>query len=274
MWENAASVPETANAPLKPLPSGENAAPHQEKRDENLVLWAQILLSVLLLAGIYAAKTARLPLYATLRTTYAALMQAPGPQPFAGERGFIKFTQESFASLRQATAEVFAELRSAAPDPGARAVRGRQATPAGVTLQSYQPAYRLAFPLRGVGCVSNSCYGWRTDPLTGQAHVFHTGDDLDAAQGTAVLAAAAGVVRFAGSHPSYGNYVRVLHVGGDETIYAHMQYLFVRGGQNVSAGQSLGTVGQTGDATGPHLHFELLHEGVRYDPAQALQSAG
>ena len=94
-----------------------------------------------------------------------------------------------------------------------------------------------------------------------------------AAQGTPVLAAADGVVRMAGSHKSYGNYLRILHADGDETLYAHMQYLFVKAGECVTAGQILGTVGETGNATGPHLHFEILHRGLRYDPAEALQNA-
>ena len=76
-----------------------------------------------------------------------------------------------------------------------------------------------------------------------------------------------------GVHSSYGNYLRILHADGDETLYAHMQYLFVRTGQAVTAGQVLGTVGETGNATGPHLHFEILHKGLRYDPSEALQSA-
>ena len=52
-----------------------------------------------------------------------------------------------------------------------------------------------------------------------------------------------------------------------------MQYLFVKAGSASLRGQSLGTVGETGNATGPHLHFEILHRGLRYDPAEALQNA-
>ena len=88
-----------------------------------------------------------------------------------------------------------------------------------------------------------------------------------------MLAAADGVVRCAGKSASYGNWLRILHPGGDETLYAHLQYLFVHAGQRVAAGQQLGTVGQTGHVTGAHLHFELLHEGVRHDPTAALRAA-
>ena len=77
-------------------------------------------------------------------------------------------------------------------------------------------------------------------------------------------------MRTAALGSSYGNYVRILHEAGDETLYAHMQYVFVRPGQKVRQGQQIGTVGQTGNVTGPHLHFELLHAGIRYDPTQAL----
>ena len=69
---------------------------------------------------------------------------------------------------------------------------------------------------------------------------------------------------------AYGNYVRLTHGDGQETLYAHMQYLYVRAGEVVQAGQSLGTVGQTGRATGAHLHFEFLTGGIRYDPSAAL----
>ena len=109
--------------------------------------------------------------------------------------------------------------------------------------------------------------------MGGSGSDFHLGNDLAAAEGAPISAAAEGVVRYAGVHSSYGNYVRILHADGDETLYAHMQYVFVRSGQPVSAGEMLGTVGETGNATGPHLHFEILHEGLRYDPSEVLQAA-
>ena len=60
------------------------------------------------------------------------------------------------------------------------------------------------------------------------------------------------------------------HSGGQETLYAHLQYLFVRAGEVVQAGQPLGTAGETGRSTGAHLHFELLEQGVRYDAGALL----
>lgn len=145
--------------------------------------------------------------------------------------------------------------------------------PSNARAESYLPDFSLTFPLGGQACTKTSGYGWRTDPMGGSGSDFHLGNDLAAAQGTQIVAAADGVVRYAGTHSSYGNYVRILHADGDETLYAHMQYLFVHTGQPVTAGQCLGTVGETGNATGPHLHFELLHKGIRYDPSEALQSA-
>ena len=72
---------------------------------------------------------------------------------------------------------------------------------------------------------------------------------------------------------SYGNHLRILHPDGCETRYAHLQYLYVRPGEVVQAGQTLGTVGQTGRATGAHLHLELWQQGTACDPAALLENA-
>ena len=115
----------------------------------------------------------------------------------------------------------------------------------------------------------SDAYGWRTDPITGE-ETFHRGTDLACSEGTLVLAAMDGVVTAARRSTTYGNYLCLSHSGGQETLYAHLQYLFVRAGEVVQAGQPLGTAGETGRSTGAHLHFELLEQGVRYDAGALL----
>ena len=70
--------------------------------------------------------------------------------------------------------------------------------------------------------------------------------------------------------PRAGVCLQLLHPDGTETLYAHLQYLYVRPGETVQAGQILGTAGQTGRATGAHLHFELRRQGTACDPSALL----
>ena len=86
------------------------------------------------------------------------------------------------------------------------------------------------------------------------------------------VAAAAGTVVIAGVHSSYGYYVKIDHGNGLQTLYAHCMAgsLLVYPGQKVVAGQAIARVGQTGYATGPHLHFEVIVNGVRVDPKPYL----
>lgn len=127
----------------------------------------------------------------------------------------------------------------------------------------------FGFPLAGTAYRVSDRYGQRADPFTGKT-AFHEGIDLACAQGTAVLAAEDGVIVDAKNSTSYGNYLRICHANDRVTVYAHLQYLYVRAGEVVCKGQVLGTVGQTGRATGAHLHFELYRQGERCDPALAL----
>ena len=128
---------------------------------------------------------------------------------------------------------------------------------------------KARFPLGTTAWRVSDAYGWRTDPITGE-EAFHRGTDLACSEGTLVLAAMDGVVTAARRSATYGNYLCLSHSGGQETLYAHLQYLFVRAGEVVQAGQPLGTAGETGRSTGAHLHFELLEQGVRYDAGALL----
>lgn len=128
---------------------------------------------------------------------------------------------------------------------------------------------KLCFPLGTARYRISDPYGWRDDPFTGEP-AFHKGIDLACAEGTAVFAAGDGVVLQAKRSASYGSFLRILHPDGSETTYAHLQYCYVRAGEAVCAGQTLGTAGQSGRATGAHLHFELQRQGEACDPADAL----
>jgi murein DD-endopeptidase MepM/ murein hydrolase activator NlpD len=94
----------------------------------------------------------------------------------------------------------------------------------------------------------------------------HLGTDFAAPTGTAVRTVGDGVVEFAGVQNGFGNVVFVKHRNQHVTVYAHLSRIDVRQGQSVEQGQTLGAVGATGWATGPHLHFEFRVNGVHQDP--------
>jgi len=112
-----------------------------------------------------------------------------------------------------------------------------------------------------------SSYGLRTHPVFGVKKA-HTGTDYGAPAGTPVRTVADGVVTFSGWKGGYGNYVVVRHPDQAATAYAHLGRMTVRTGQRVQQGQNIGTVGSTGTATGPNLHFEYLVKGVRTNPSR------
>lgn len=125
------------------------------------------------------------------------------------------------------------------------------------------PAVPLPFAAR-----VTSHFGWRLDPF-GAGSRFHSGVDLAAPCGREVDAVAEGRVAFAGAAPGYGNTVVIEHAGGASTRYAHLAAIDVHAGEKVHEGEAIGTVGQTGRSTGPHLHFELRQDGRPVNPELA-----
>ena len=94
----------------------------------------------------------------------------------------------------------------------------------------------------------------------------HRGTDIPAPEGTPILAAHSGTVIISGWNNSYGNQVLLDNGAGLSTRYAHMTQTAVTAGEAVTAGQVIGYVGNTGDSTGNHLHFEVMQNGVRVNP--------
>jgi murein DD-endopeptidase MepM/ murein hydrolase activator NlpD len=117
-----------------------------------------------------------------------------------------------------------------------------------------------------------SLFGWRIDPFTGRS-ALHTGLDFQADPGTPILAAAGGVVVTQEFHPAYGNMVEIDHGSDLITRYAHASRVYVKTGDIIKRGQKIADVGTTGRSTGPHLHFEVLVQGVPQDPQKFLAAA-
>jgi murein DD-endopeptidase MepM/ murein hydrolase activator NlpD len=114
----------------------------------------------------------------------------------------------------------------------------------------------------------SSRFGWRSISVGGNR--FHGGIDIVADLGTPVVAARGGVVVRAGWGGVYGLYVALDHGGGWETRYAHLSRIDVVVGERLRQGAVVGLVGSTGASTGPHLHFEIRHEGRALDPLAYL----
>jgi murein DD-endopeptidase MepM/ murein hydrolase activator NlpD len=138
---------------------------------------------------------------------------------------------------------------------GPETLRALAEPPAGPTLQV---AWPLQIPVLG-------------DRFGPRGNKFHSGIDIVAPSGTPVYAARAGKVVYAGwADGGYGFLVVVGHAKGERTWYAHLSRIDVRRGVWVGAGVRVGLVGATGDATGPHLHFEVRVRGAAIDPLLAL----
>ena len=117
-----------------------------------------------------------------------------------------------------------------------------------------------------------SGFALRFHPLM-QSWRQHNGVDYSAPVGTPVRSVGDGVVEFAGRQNGYGNVIQVTHSSGRSTLYAHLSRIDVRKGQRIDQGQRVGTVGSTGWATGPHLHFEFRVAGQHQDPLRVAKAS-
>ena len=120
---------------------------------------------------------------------------------------------------------------------------------------------------QGFGCTS---FAFEPIDLACPGHHWHSGIDLAAARGTPVMATLPGIATVIVSATGYGLHVIIDHGGGLSSLYGHLDTVTIATGDYVSAGEVIGTVGSTGNATGPHLHFEIRRDGIAEDPRQDL----
>lgn len=147
------------------------------------------------------------------------------------------------------------------PTPTA-AVYTPDVQPANTELLQQVLGFAYASPVAGQ---LSSSFGLRTDPLEGGRR-FHYGLDIAAEEGAVVSSFADGTVTAVGESSELGRYVTVSHPNGYATLYAHCTRITASSGQQVSRGDPIAEVGETGRATGNHLHFELHHGSTYLNP--------
>lgn len=170
-----------------------------------------------------------------------------------------------------------AEPESPAPEPAdgspsasnlAYVLYSQENLPNSVSMEQTILGFHYCVPVKGV---LSSDFGYREHPIEGEER-FHYGVDLAADIGTEVDCFADGTVTAVGESSSYGRYCIVAHENGFSTLYAHCSRITASSGATVSRGQKIAEVGETGMATGPHLHFELQRDGVYLNPVYYVAS--
>lgn len=161
------------------------------------------------------------------------------------------------AEVSQAPGQGTAEVSSLA-----YVLYSEQNLPKNVSLEQEILGFDYRTPLSGP---LSSNFGYREHPVEGEER-FHYGVDLAADTGTEIDCFADGTVTVVGESSSYGKYCVVSHQGGYSTLYAHCSRVTASSGAAVKTGQKIAEVGETGVATGPHLHFELQRDGVYLNP--------
>jgi len=125
------------------------------------------------------------------------------------------------------------------------------------------PAIRPVAAKDMKGIVSG--FGVRYHPIL-RIRRMHSGLDFAAKPGSSIYATADGIVKVAAFHAGFGNMVQINHQNGYNTSYAHMKAYKVKAGQKIKRGDIIGYIGSTGLSTGPHLHYEVIKEGIKVDP--------
>lgn len=194
-----------------------------------------------------------------------ALAQLPTQESMLLQLGVSPQTEQP---VGEEQAEPEPQTDQAASAPEIPAYTG-PALPAGATMDYVDLGLTNSVtPVQGE---MTSPYGYRDHPVNGE-YLFHSGIDLAADIGTPVAAFADGTVDFIGESEAYGLYIQLDHGNGVKTFYCHCSALYAQKGEVVSAGQTIAAVGDTGNATGPHLHLEIKRDGVLLNPIYYIET--
>ena len=222
-----------------------------------------LVVALVLIAGI--VRYADTPLVTAARDKAAEVLAgAPGVDKVLAVFGGDSTASEVFGAQ---PADGGTDAGYAASSGGADDILGREKTlfPDTVDETVYPMEFEHVLPTEGT---LTSAFGSRLSPTTGQPG-FHYGLDIAADEGVVIGAFADGTVREVGES-DYGNYLIVDHADGFSTLYAHCSSISAAVGDEVKCGEEIARVGQTGNATGPHLHLEICKDGAALDPSDYL----
>lgn len=211
-----------------------------------------------------------------LQKTETITAKQAGETPRVENMVDVSKTQQALEQTRQFLDEQIkqaAEAEFTAPTPEGQR-RFNYSTepiiqPRGLKSKTVVGGKSLVLPL-AEGTKISSQFGMRHAPKAG-ASTMHKGIDFAVGAGTPIRSSGAGRVTFSGKQKGYGNIIIIDHGNGISTAYAHAEKLNFKKGDTVKRGQVIGTVGSTGNSTGPHLHFEVRKNGKQVDPNQWLR---
>lgn len=190
---------------------------------------------------------------------------APEPDPMAGLDFMFSSASVPDAKIAAYTRDKADSLLAVSADVDAAFVRIFK-----LLSSPENPVPPMRLPLDGITYSQvGASTGMKMDPFY-KAYVYHEGLDLIVTRGTPVMATAAGTVQKVQTSKKLGKTLEVLHDGGYVTVYAHLESVLVRAGQKLQAGQKLGTVGMSGKAFAPHLHYEVRRDGKFLNPVNCI----
>ena len=233
----------------------------RHKKYNNLYLYAQVLISAVIVLSCVILKVKNEDLFFQLKEDYTAFFTTD--TVYESNFSYKHFIDKLSKDIRIA----YNELMQTAAKAYGKGASGYY--PSNVSWEKYIPEQKGIIPVNSN--VITSYFGVRTFPFDKSATDFHTGLDIAAAKGTFIKSAFDGIVTETGYSDIAGNFIRVKSSDEMQTFYGHTQFVLVKAGETVFKGQPIATVGDTGLVTGPHLHFELIHNGNRVNPIYAVE---
>ncbi len=230
----------------------------KEEAKNSLYLNVQILISVLVIAVCFFFRSSQTATFEYVKEGYTEFFNTEySIQSNFSLNSFIVKMQEE---LYEVYNEFISIYNTVLP-------KGSGDYPSNVSEANYILEYELITPAQGY---ISSQFGYRTNPFNSKEREFHTGLDIAAQKGSFIKSALDGVVLSAGYSNIAGNFIVIKTDDAISTMYGHLQFMLVKEGDIVKAGQVIATMGSTGMSTGSHLHFELRINDIRYNPLFAL----